>query len=853
MGIFAIIILWFAVELIIDSGIDKSYKYKKLLIFYHIMCLFLVALFLYQFGNTIYIYLKTKHKKGERGEVGIDGVRGELGVNGKCSSKCGKQSCYILLLEEAEKIFNTLSKENNIQKINNAFFKNKLNVICNSSYYQDVLERNHKNRPSEWRFINYLKGIIKKWVEEIMKYNKYDNMGTKFFKSLSMTDASWDKRTCNNTTPFDEIKKYEIWRWSEKNIVRPIIRRECKRKTDLPEPDTPLLSVVNSNNYEPMYSGRSAPSKWGPDICKNELTGNLVDITGNNNISINWNPDKKMVCRDSCGKTYKTWEKYKRSPSTNNISLYHAKKYIDANGMKGHTEFYPIGSVWSGSGYTDSDSLGHEECTNKASNFGNQIVNTLTELSKGIIDPVKIVNLSNQSKNVTAGCKDNILYSKANKLFKKIANKCTPASSNKCASQNQPTLLGPIKETVLVSGDVKSPVGWNHIWSSAPRTNEGGCKNCQLAQNHVSIWEPIAPEGYVCLGDVVQKGYGPSGDFKGDIPTDTAIRCVPKKCVEKVNSKQKYLWSPDGLKEEIWTGTGLNTPKIQKTYKPKPVSLWSSGTNFPNINGVKVNLDKLSENRPDIQLKEDGGYNLFRSNKTKFKPDGARSDIYRIKDKCIVGKGAICDESNNYCIPKSWRDKNNKSNLASLEIYGIPKRNNIYSLAKYYGFTPLGIITNNNKDNLRDKSKRYYVKHVPLKSNLELKQGEKPNINEYTIQAFNFDSGTFSDCISASESSNLTDRVPDTNLTPNSNHLIWIVEFVKDNGVIKKAPSIEEGSYESPDKLPLVKLKNKLTGKYFAQTYNNNGTLKEGQTENITNIGNHIWKFKSIIGEWDFK
>ena len=68
-------------------------------------------------------------------------------------------------------------------------------------------------------------------------------------------------------------------------------------------------------------------------------------------------------------------------------------------------------------------------------------------------------------------------------------NNFTPNSHNKASGHSG----GPEKETVVIS-NVLPPVDYNKIWNS-----KDGCADCQPG-SEITIWEPIPPKGYVCLG-----------------------------------------------------------------------------------------------------------------------------------------------------------------------------------------------------------------------------------------------------------------------------------------------------------------------------------------------------------------
>ena len=79
-------------------------------------------------------------------------------------------------------------------------------------------------------------------------------------------------------------------------------------------------------------------------------------------------------------------------------------------------------------------------------------------------------------------------------------------------------------EKILVKGDqpgVARPTGYQWIW------NDSGTG----ADADVTIWRPIAPEGYVCLGDVMTGNHGAA-------PSTDLIRCVGEYYLEQADGSQ---------------------------------------------------------------------------------------------------------------------------------------------------------------------------------------------------------------------------------------------------------------------------------------------------------------------------
>ena len=82
-------------------------------------------------------------------------------------------------------------------------------------------------------------------------------------------------------------------------------------------------------------------------------------------------------------------------------------------------------------------------------------------------------------------------------------------------------------EKILVKGDqagVARPTGYQWVW------NDSGSG----ADADITLWRPIAPEGYVCLGDVMTGNHGSA-------PSTDLIRCVGEYYVEQAtNSQMKW-------------------------------------------------------------------------------------------------------------------------------------------------------------------------------------------------------------------------------------------------------------------------------------------------------------------------
>ncbi len=100
---------------------------------------------------------------------------------------------------------------------------------------------------------------------------------------------------------------------------------------------------------------------------------------------------------------------------------------------------------------------------------------------------------------------------------------------------------GPVRETILVSGDVRGPVNYELIW-----TNEGWSSGRGRRPNYFWVWRPIAPVNYIALGDIITSTGDPP--LTGD---SAPIRCVPFDIVKKLPTNGELLWSSSGSSVDV--------------------------------------------------------------------------------------------------------------------------------------------------------------------------------------------------------------------------------------------------------------------------------------------------------------
>ena len=186
--------------------------------------------------------------------------------------------------------------------------------------------------------------------------------------------------------------------------------------------------------------------------------------------------------------------------------------------------------------------------------------------------------------------------------------------------------------------------------------------------------------------------------------------------------EQKY--SPaEGKDYNIIKGSN-GTAKVNQSVDVsffEPLKIVSAGT---------YNAEQEQENLPNFDIKDKGGYNLFRA--VVVKPDiPVVSKSYSIKDSCKKEKAGLpLEMGNTPLILKNFARDTSTGN-------------NRYDSSKYFGYPKLYIIENISESgkNLNNKSKTYYLSYS---GNTTRKTKNNPNVKPlYHIRAYNPVSGKF--------------------------------------------------------------------------------------------------------------
>ena len=693
--IFVIIVIFLFLQIfnIYNEKVEQGYeKYLNLLI-YLVFLSTIIAIII----NIVSFY-KTHKKTGIPGPMGLRGRQGKQGSKGQCNVNCGRNICYISTTNYANSIFREKVGDPT-KKIKNRDFLKKINKICKSDQYMDVLVQKHKKKPTEHRLINYIKDIISEWMEIILHdVSKVDNKTKHGYIFLSQPNLKFkwlftkDLETVKpestvistNTAgvgkykikvkSYSEIKHYDIWQWGEeqptKKLTFEITMNDNLDKQILP--DKAQLYVMKSNNYTKVYDAYTNDDVWDIKNCPFNQMGPKRDNPNNLTKCIYTDP-KKMK------KQYENTWKEKEFNKPDEVSLYNSNTFKNDNNQL----FYPVGSVWRGKN-TDERLNNYEKYPHSLSKCGDG-----------------------------HGTQRNEKYNDK----------------------------GPEKDTVLVSGDVVPPKSYKKIWDSKKK-----CADCQVSATQ--IFRPIAPKGYQCLGDVVIPWTDDTTDIQKEnqrkILDSLNIRCVPKKCVREKSLGPK-IWHNKNLNvKEYKDYISYTSNRPQFKNNQLPVSIWSAGN---RNSGEEIN------NRYGIQLEENGGYNLFRTSpEYDIKP---KDKTYVIKEECLLparGKmpkplefnmSKLKDKHGNnnklekkYTTEYYFKTKPQQAILTNFDSDFDTKLTGNYNNSVY---SPE--FNNNSKINKGGKRKRFYL------VNDGTKNCDEKFPDTYFIKTYNEEKNDFSSCL----------------------------------------------------------------------------------------------------------
>ena len=200
--------------------------------------------------------------------------------------------------------------------------------MCFSDNYVGLLYTRHKNRPNEKKIIEY---------------------STKLFKTgrISSSNTSAERSFLNpprpkriffkRNSPFDEIRKYDIYHWGDPYRIRPIVRIQCAKEATLPKGDRDLFGYYTSDYGNPIFTTEMKKGVYGPPDCPYEQLG--VDRTNPRNITRCYYSQNQGISN-----TRSVYLEVEYKPFTQPFSFYNTAPFINDKNQ----QFYPCGTNWRG-------------------------------------------------------------------------------------------------------------------------------------------------------------------------------------------------------------------------------------------------------------------------------------------------------------------------------------------------------------------------------------------------------------------------------------------------------------------------------------------------------------------------
>lgn len=207
--VISLLVLIFGIKKIWESQLAEN---KSLNLF--IIILLLVTIFTFLgIGISRSLMRDTSNIMPSVGETGKRGTRGEQG-DGATNCKCSDDTYYKKVMTHITLVYNEWNRINGFPTIpqnkfiKNKYIKNKVNMICNSDIFGNLVKQ---NGTSKFPYVNFKKGIIngkidtcdittncgafdllletwRKWILMILKYDK----GKYFLDSEELTDRDFD-------------------------------------------------------------------------------------------------------------------------------------------------------------------------------------------------------------------------------------------------------------------------------------------------------------------------------------------------------------------------------------------------------------------------------------------------------------------------------------------------------------------------------------------------------------------------------------------------------------------------------------------------------------------------------------
>ena len=232
--------------------------------------------------------------------------------------------------------------------------------------------------------------------------------------------------------------------------------------------------------------------------------------------------------------------------------------------------------------------------------------------------------------------------------------------------------IGPNRDTILVSGDVKKPIDYTPIWSDLQKAKERHwqCKICRKHKRYSHykgvMYRVVCPKGYASLGDVFMSRANLSDKLSSKVGGDFKPKgehqpvCIPIKCLETIDKSATKVWNSN-LSQKGGT-------RVKDIYDYE-----NDDTLIYSLNPSNINDTEFHEGT------HKNAYNLAKVSRKVYAYDDLTTDdsteqqkrvpyFYRIKEECIAKRGSVSLNGDDYQYPSIMKE--DKQGINNKDKYG---------------------------------------------------------------------------------------------------------------------------------------------------------------------------------------
>jgi hypothetical protein len=622
------------------NSVEKKLKLKgtKIVLFFIILMSYTT---LVSFPVKKILNNNIKKIKLPKGSKGARGNRGSIGKSAICDT-CGDDLCLKKIMFNITNTYNYWRQLNGLKiypdtyLIKNEYIKDKIIKHCKSKEFEKVIKKygsNNKNCPEHLKeygcgSYDYMFKMWSIWILIILKYKN----GMFFLESDSLTDVDFDglieKEDCflHNDIVIYKEEKYVIDKSKQSKRIHPMYH---------------IIQKTNPSNKTIVHLSQIK-------LCT-ENTLPTILTTEEINLDINQNRSWKNMFSDSDSDAGLKIKRIKRNLSFQNKTSFSAnginENFFQTDGIPSRGKLSPFDEIkkydawyWGRdeklkpeiiitkpfiSDFKKTCPQGKvkfiktnqyfELFTSKYKKYNRRQLNgiTIDEImgsffSSGSSDvtflrALKITDPSEHGYFKEYKPIGDILISENDKITDNTSSdNCKPNfpinNNSEDYIKNKTGYDSPISkkithlETYLVSGDTKSPVDFELIWSYKKKhgINRGFVG--------ISIWKPIPPSGYMALGYVVDNRYFDGNDSERPKPSFDSIACVPN----LLTTRNSHRFN--GQNNNNWTK--INSDFFVKSSNPAHNHDISSTKNFfRNIHTNTFSSSNKLISEPDLDIK----------------------------------------------------------------------------------------------------------------------------------------------------------------------------------------------------------------------------------------------------------